>query len=448
MLNLLFLLLLLFPFSIGNSDWFYERNGVAFCPNKSELCYSNITYNNPYTPKIPAYFLNTAILFPHYYYIYLIFDFPKNQTNRRFYLEATDISLNETVISNGDCYLINVKNIKEYELRIYKKLYTNSVISIKFLGLNPGFFMMLKLKFARDLSIYYNGVMLTDLNSLNKSSVPELMEYDAEMQQKILNQNKRKAEAIEKTNKILLNLFGKTLNTDIEFKETTFTQIIIPGPFILVTVTMAVGLEESTENFFKPTDDEQILTDIISVHGDISVESDMFENVFSDKISVDNDILNLIKILNKKINDVVLTIGLDTEVYSLSIASSLTKYCIIFTFRFYDQVTHKNFYEIEIKIELKHKWLMDAVLAANSVLSEALNKAAEFEIKHGKDIEILIFSMIVATVILALIICFPLIAGVVGSLIAGAGAVVLQFFQSLSFEIPFEQVVQYIKIPY
>ena len=447
MLNLLLLFSLLFPFSIGNSDWFYERNGVAFCPNRTELCYSNITYNNPYTPKIPAYFLNTAILSPHYYYIYLIFDFPKNQANRKFYLEATDISRNETVISNGDCYLIDVKNIYEYELRIYKKLYVNSVISIKFLGLNPEFFMMLKLKFARDLSIYFNGVMLTNLNSLNKSSIPELMEYDAEMQQKILNQNKRKAQAIEKTNKILLHLFGKTLNTDIEFKENTVTQII-PAPFILITVTIAVGLEESTENFFKPTDDEQILSDIISVHGDISVESDMFENVFSDKISVDNYILKLIKLSNKKINDVVLSFGLDTEIYSLSIARSLTKNCIIFTFRFYDPITHKNFYEIEIKIELKHKWLADAVLAANSVLSEALNKAAEFEIKHGKEIEILIYSMIIVTIIMTIIINFPLIVAAAGGFIAGAGVAALQFVHSLSFEIPFFQpAVQYIKIP-
>ena len=64
--------------------------------------------------------------------------------------------------------VIVLQSLYEYELRIYKKLYVNSVISIKFLGLNPEFFMMVKLKFARDLSIYFNGVMLTNLNSLNK----------------------------------------------------------------------------------------------------------------------------------------------------------------------------------------------------------------------------------------------------------------------------------------
>ena len=174
----------------------------------------------------------------------------------------------------------------------------------------------------------------------------------------------------------------------------------------------------------------------------------MFENVFSDKISVDNYILKLIKLSNKKINDVVLSFGLDTEIYSLSIARSLTKNCIIFTFRFYDLITHKNFYEIEIKIELKHKWLADAVLAANSVLSEALNKAAEFEIKHGKEIEILIYSMIIVTIIMTIIINFPLIVAAAGGFIAGAGVAALQFVHSLSFEIPFFQpAVQYIKIP-
>jgi len=448
MTNLLLLLLLLFPLSFGNSYWFYERNGVAFCPNKSELCYCNITYNNPYTPKIPAYFLNTAILSPHYYYIYLIFDFPKNQKYRRFYLEATDISRNETVISNGDCYLIDVKNIYEYELRIYKTLYSNSVISIKFLGFNPEFFMMVKLKFARDLSIYYNGVMLTNLNSLNKSNVPELMEYDAEMQQKIVKQNQRKSQAIAQTNKILLNLFGKTLHSDIEFKETTFTQII-PTPFFLVTVTIAVGLEESTENFFKSNEDEQTLTDFISIHGDISLESSMFDNIFGDNISVDNNLLNLIKILNKKINDVLLTLSLETEIFSLSIARSLTKNCIIFTFRFFDQVTHKNFYEIEIKVELKDNWIVHTVLAANSILSEALNKAAEFERKHGKNIEILIYSMIIAAIILSIIIlAIGGIIAAVGGAIAGLGASVSLFIHSLSFEIPIGPVVEFIKMPH
>ena len=167
----------------------------------------------------------------------MLFSFPKNQTQRKFYLEATDITKNETIISKGDCYLINISNVYDYELRIYKPVTNNTTIQLKFLGLNPGFLMWLTIKFKRDLSIYAYGVWLTDRESLNKSDIPELNEYDEKLLEKIKKQNERKAKAIETANKILTNLFGKEITTNIEFKGNIYTQII-PSPFFIVTISI------------------------------------------------------------------------------------------------------------------------------------------------------------------------------------------------------------------
>ena len=70
------------------------------------------------------------------------------------------------------------------------------MIQIKFLGLNPQFFMKVNIKFSRDLSIYFSGVMLTYENSLNKSDIKELKDYNEKLQ--IIKQNERKAQAVRK----------------------------------------------------------------------------------------------------------------------------------------------------------------------------------------------------------------------------------------------------------
>ena len=444
---ILFLLPILIN-SLDDSDWFYERNSKVFCPHRDELCYSNITYNNPYTPMIPGDFLRTAILSPHYHYIYLIFSFPKNQTQRKFYLEATDITKNETVISNGDVYLIDINYIYEYELRIYKPVLSNTTIQLHFLGLNPEFLMYLTIKFARDLSIYFNGVMLTDKTSLNKSDIAELNISGENLLEKIKKYNERKAKAIETSNKILFNLFGKSLHTNIEFKSNVYTEII-PLPFFLVTISASVGFEESTENFFKPTDDETPIFDMISFHGDISVESSAFENDINENISIDNSLFNalsnVVKIFNKKVSDLIINIGLDTEIYSLTLSKSLTKNYISLIYRFFEPTSNKNFYEIEIKIELNNNWVVEKVLAVNEFFSEAIYKVAEFDKKYGRILTNVILVIIPAAIIIAgIIIIAPFVGGIIAGLIAVGGGFITHLVNS--FEIPFEQVFQFIRI--
>ena len=400
------------------------------------MCEVNITYNNPFTPMIRGSYLNQSILNP-YHYIYLIFNLPKNQTQRAFYLEAYDIKQNKTMISNGDCYLINISNIYEYELRIYKPVY-NSIIQIKFFGLKPQFFMKVKIKLARDLSINFNGVMLKDVNSLNRTDIKELKDYNEESYQQTIKQNQRKAQAIEKANKILNNLFKKTLKTDFEYSQNIYTEIIPIPPFLLVTISIAVGYTDSTENYLVPEDDEQILSKFISINGGIELDTDNFK-VLGDNIEVDSLILKCIQLYNKKVNDLLLTLGLDNDYFSLKISvSNLNKY-ISLTFTFLNPDTNIIEYEIQIKVELTNRFVLKLALATQEALGEALNKAAEFDKKYGKDINLYIFGTIIAVIIITILI---LVAGFV----AEAAAMTIPFFvvideiwktvKSLNFELP------------
>lgn len=443
----LFLLLLSLPnVSKEDNDWLYERNTKIFCPSKKSICEANITYNHPYTPMIDGNFLNQAILNP-YHYIYLLFDLQKNQAQKSFYLEAYYINKKETVISNGDCYLINFTGIYEYELRIYKPV-SNSLIQIKFLGLNPQFFMKVNIKFSRDLSIYFYGVMLTYENSLNKSDIKELKDYNEKLQ--IIKQNERKAQAVQKANKILKKLFGKTLKSDFEYSENILTQIIPIPPFLLVTISIAVGYTDSTENYLEPEDDEQILSKFKSINGGIKLDTDNFE-ILGDNTEVDNLILKCIQLFNKKVNDVLLTIGLDEESFSLTISVSLLNHYVSLTFGFYDPITNKYYYEIQIKVELTNRYVLELVLATQEALSGALNKADEFDKKYGKDINLFIFGMILATIILSILI---LVAGFVTAAVGAVGTFVvvaineiIQIVQTLDLELPILQAPQFIKIP-
>ena len=443
-LSLLVILLTLPNASKEDNVWLYERNKKLFYTSAYKICQANITYNYPYTPIIVGSFLNQAIL-SYYHYIYLIFEFPKNQTQRAFYLEAYDINNDKTLISKGDCYFINITNIYEYELRIYKEV-IGSYIQIKFLGLNPQFFMKVNIKLARDLSIYSKGIMLTKENSLNKSNIPELK--DIKDDQKIINQNKRKIQAVETSNKILLKLFGKTLNWDIEGSQNIFTQMIPVSPFLLVTVSFVVGYEDSTENYFGLEDDETVLSNFLSVHGGIELESHGF-SILGGNLEANNLILKLIQLYNKKVNDALITIGLDNEVFSVTISASIINSYATMTFRFYDPVTNRIYYEIQIKIELKFKYVFKLALATQEALSKAVNKAAEFDKKYGKDLDKLILAMILGIIIFSLsILVAPVAAGAIGAAIGGGVTVaineIIKIVQNLNLEFPIKLIPQFI----
>ena len=51
---------------------------------------------------------------------------------KTFYLEAYDTSNGEAIISNGDCYLLNLTKNSDYEIRIFKELKSNSFVQFRF----------------------------------------------------------------------------------------------------------------------------------------------------------------------------------------------------------------------------------------------------------------------------------------------------------------------------
>ena len=440
------LLLSLLNISKENKNWYYKRNKVTFCNNANEICYFNITYNNPYTPLLPRQFINKA-LYSSYYYIYILFSSIAEQTQNQFWLEATDVDTDKTVIKNGDCYFINITRNYRYELRFYGTLGESRFIVVKFLGLKPDFFRRVGIKFVRDILIYTYGVWLTDSNSLNKTEIPELLEADKELKEKVINQNERKEQAIEKANQILFNLFGELLDTDITFKQIFYTQII-PLPFCIVTVTLAVGLDVTTKSLFSLGDDEEEVGQILSVKGSYFVESSMFEGIFDNEFMMDSALLNLIKIFNNKVDDVLLKLSFSTDTFSLTISRGLINNYIIYTFRFYDEITHNIFYEIEIKIELIDNKVLEKVLASQHVFYEAMLKIAEFNKKYGKKMEEIIITMAVVPVIIAA--GSVVISGIgVGQIINAIGAAGLALFNKLinAFQVPlFEPAVKLIKV--
>ena len=123
--NSLISLFILFLLSriIFSEDYekYFGRANYEICSNFKEGCSFNITKNYPISPNIPTNLPNKAIL-NDYRYIYLKFQIPSNHLQKAFYLEAYDTNNKKTIISNGDCYLIDTSKNKIYELRIDKNL--------------------------------------------------------------------------------------------------------------------------------------------------------------------------------------------------------------------------------------------------------------------------------------------------------------------------------------
>ena len=442
----LILLLSLLNISKENKNWYYKRNKVTFCNNANEICYFNITYNNPYTPLLPRQFINQA-LYSSYYYIYILFSSIAEQTQNQFWLEATDVDTDRTVIKNGDCYFINITRNYRYELRFYGTLGESRFIVVKFLGLKPDFFRRVGIKFVRDILIYAYGVWLTDSNSLNKTEIPELLEADKELKEKVINQNERKEQAVEKANQILFDLFGEALDTDMTYKQTYYTQII-PLPFCTITVTLAVGLDVTTSSLFSLGEDEEEVGKILSVKGSYFVESSMFEGIFDNDFLMDSTLLNLIKIFNNKVNDVLLKLSVSTDTLSLTISRSLLNNYVILTFRYYDEITHVNFFEIEIKIELIDNWVYELVLASQHVFWDAMLKIADFSRKYERQMKQIIIAMCIFPIAIsaAVLTAGPAVVAAYNSVAAAQMALMTKLANA--FVVPLIQpVVQLIKVP-
>ena len=109
------------------------------------------------------------------------------------------------------------------------------------------------------------------------------------------------------------------------------------------------------------------------------------------------------------------------------------------TFRFYDALTKKIFSEVEIKIELTNKYLLEFVSATEDIFIGALNDIAEFNKKYGQIIEVVVKGVIIAVII------FVIIALIVVNTVVAAGAVIDEFLKS--FELGFQPILKFAPAP-
>ena len=397
--EIIFGLILLFVYlpiiSIESNEWIYGRNKNMYCHNNI-LCTFIITNNNPFSPMIPTSYINHAIL-GDYFYIYFTFIKPDINAQKIFYLEAYDIKLNQTVISNGDCYLLNLTMKLKYELRIYKQTLNEGLIQLQFLGLNPNFFMNVEIRFPFSSDIYIWGFMLTKYNSLWKREQKKLIEYLEQLQPKIIKQNERKIQALEKTNQILKNLFGKVLSTDVEFNNNYFTTTIPIPPIILVTISITVGINESTEKIFKT--EEKIISETVVLKGEIQNTKNIFD-FLGENINIDNNIKKLIELLDYQVNKLIFSLGLENDSFSLTISYCFECTYIDITLRFFDPVNNNIYFEIDIKIEITNELLLKPVRFIIENLIKFGDIVADFNEKYPQILDFAIGAVVLLASIL------------------------------------------------
>ena len=402
--------------SFGNKDWIYSRNKQTYCQNKNKDCIFNLTSKNPYSPIIPASFLNN---FTDYHSIILSFN-AKGQTLTNFYLVAYDIKHNKTLIKNGYCYLIDVSWTVNYEFQIYNKLPEDSLVQFQFLGLNLNFHMQIFLFFPPDPKAKFYGVALNYIYLMKYETYP-IYKYAKQLEEKENKLTKIKTRALEKADLILNKLFRKTIDTTIEYNHNIFTQIIPIPPFIIVTISVAVGEETSTESLFEPDDVELSKTNI--VNGNIDFHTDMFD-FLGDDFEIDNDIAKIIGLFTKKVEDLTLNLELETDTYSITIGMNILCNKISYTYRFYDPVTNNIFYEIKIDVESITKILTEKVLETQKSLATAINKIILYDPKIRQYIYIFVVGVALISIIPNLIALFK-----TGGILAAAAKVVIPLLE-------------------
>ena len=388
-LNIILNLLLLLSFSYELIDKYNRATYNVICGNKDSECLFNISTNYPLSPMIPTSAPTKAKL-SNYRYIYLIFNIPKTQNQKTFYLEAYDISTRETIISNGDCYLINVEEKNQYEIRIFKELKQNSFIQFGFFGLPKDFIMQVNLQFKLSISLYFKDTALDKSNSLYKIDQPQLINYLDQYNKQLIKQKERQIECKEMIEKIWTS-FGTLFDINLSqllFPDDNFINSISFAYFpFLITISYSVGLEISPEKIFKP--ERNILSETKVINGKITPITNPI-NTYGYKLNLGNNFIKIMESYDNKIMDLIIGFGIDFENFSLTVSSGSYSDFIL-TFTFYVENTNKIKYEIEIKIEYISKIVLEKVkLFAKSYLENIdLTPVFEENIKT-----VIIFSLV------------------------------------------------------
>ena len=356
-------------------------NGFSFsftekyrCPSKYEDCYFNITNNNHYSPKISSFYPEYAEGYG-YRFINFIFYIPKSQQQKWFYLEAYDWQTKESLISNGDCYFINITEQFIYQLRFTKPINDSnpySFIQFRFFGLDPYFFMLVQAEFRYDLYFVFRGAVIHDGYSFYKADHKELKQYLDEMQILESEQKKRKDRALKHAKIIAEKLFLKLIDTNIQYTENIYENIIIDTPFFSVTLTIQTGFDLSTEAFLKPEDNT--ICETIFNHGSIEFVT---PSILDDKVSMDNYLLKLVSIFKNTVIDIVFSFSVETDCFSMKVSTNGYN-SVGLTFKFIDPDNDTIFYEIDFKIQIKNPKLVEALVEAQEFLVETAENIGNF----------------------------------------------------------------------
>ena len=328
------------------------------CKNKASGCSFFVTSSYPISPKIPTSLPTQAIL-SEYKYIYLRFSIPKTQKQKSFYLEAYYISDNETIISNGDCYLVNTNENVDYELRIDKVLRKRDYIRFEFLGIPDDFIMEVKAHFILNVTLYFHDIALSYDNSLNKTNISSLKEYLLEREKKLVEQENRVKNAKEIAVKIMKKVFDTYLDIDKFDGDSFLSSIVQPiSPYIISVVSVSVGLIMDVENFLHP--ESVILSETTIRNGKIVDHKDGLDFLEGNAL-ISNDVLKMVEQYNKKITDIAIDLKLERD-FTLIISTNKDINYIIYYFRFYEGKNDLIYHEIKYQINLTNYKLNELIV--------------------------------------------------------------------------------------
>ena len=328
------------------------------CLNKTSGCSFYVTNNYPISPKIPTT-LPTQALLSDYRYIYLKFTIPESQKQKSFYLEAYYISDEESIISNGDCYKIDINENIDYELRIYKILRSDDYIRFGFFGLDNDFNIEVKLHFVLNVTLYFDDIALSRDKSLKRKNISSLEKYLVERDKLISEQKNREKIAKETCYEIMKNVFNSNLDITLFVGDSFLSSIIEPiSPYLIATASISVGLVMTIENFFHYED--IILSETIVKQGKIVSHQDSLDFLDGNAL-ISNDVLKMIELNNKKITDMILNIKVNKE-FTLVISTNKDINYIVYTIKFYEDRKGLINYEIQYKIQLTNYKINDLIV--------------------------------------------------------------------------------------
>lgn len=352
----------------------FSRENDEYCLDENE-CYFNVTYNNPISPKIPTFRPHDAIL-GDYRYIYLEFDIPMNQKQKTFYLEAYETTSGDTIISNGNCYLIDTNKNSKYEIRIYKALKKDSYVQFGFLGIPEDFVMSTHIVFPLSLYLYWTDIALGEDNSLYKEEIEALQKYIEQRKWLMLEKIERQNSARQTIIGIADRIFGTII--DVEPFENDFTQTVTISYFpLIITLKGEVGLQLSNQGTLVP--ESIVISETKVINGKLYYHYNGIDILKDEKININNNVLNMIELYNNQILSKVIDFGIETNTYSVTVSINDNFNIISIIIRYYLESNNKILYEVKLQftivnIRLKQKFKSCASHFVKEAIPEIIPK--------------------------------------------------------------------------